>query len=204
MKAVALAAGCGVFAFVLVGVQMGMFSEPVAKEKPAEPPIVEKKPPAPFPDALVPACKGQPVPAAAEINFRERKETYRLAFLKVAGGLHSWQSHLKSDWTADTVENTELVIVLSPQRRSLLNVQHYPNGAPSVYRYKFELEASIVAAKSGRVLAYKKFVSIPRAINHIEAWDLTAIEEPVTFSTVFNWASSQALGGFVEEVGAAR
>lgn len=201
MKAAALAAGCGVFAFVLVGIQMGTFSEPapkiVAQEEPAK---VEKKP-AKFPEALAPACKGQPVPEAADVDVRERKPAYRLALIKVAGGLHSWHTHLKSDWKADTVEATEFVVVLSPQRKTLLSVQHYPNGAPPVSRYKFELEASVVAAKSGRVLCYKKFVSVPRPVNNIEAWELTAIEEPVTFATVFNWAASQAHAGFVQEVG---
>lgn len=195
MKSAALAAGCGTFAFILLGFQMGMFSpaEPRPKDDSPPPPIVDKKPPVPFPEALSPACKGQPVHEAADIDPKAEKTSYRFVFLKAAGGLHSWHDNLKSEWQAETVEETQLVIVLGPQRKTLLSVQHYPNGAPSVSRYKFEMEASLVAAKAGRVLAQKRFVSMPRPVAQVESWELTAIEQPVAFSTVYNWAASQAL-----------
>lgn len=203
MKSAAIAAGCGTFAFVFVWAQMGMFSSPEPKEEAevvAAPVVVveKKKPAAPFPEALSPACKGQAVAEAAALDIKEKKTSYRLAFVKVAGGLHSWHSHLKEDWKAENVEQTELVVVLGPQRKTLLSVQTYANGAPPVSRYKLELEASIVAARSGKVLAYKHFVSMPRPVAQLEAWELTAIEEPVRFGTVFSWVASKTLAGFSE------
>ncbi len=123
--------------------------------------------------------------------------SFRVAIFKTSGHLYQdWQDKLKEQWQADSVENTSLVLVLGPQRKIFVDIIPYPNGAPPISRYKFELEASVVEAKTGRVLANRLFINMPRNIQHIETWDTTALGSPVEFRTVFYWLASGARAGF--------
>ncbi|MBI3410380.1 MAG: hypothetical protein HY040_18740 [Planctomycetes bacterium] len=185
MKAVALVFVGGGLAFVLAGYQTGLFGTGknggstsfFAKE--------QGKQRASFPEDLAPAARAHPVAAAADL--KPDAETHRLVFLKSTGKLHDWQEYVPHEWAAERVEDTELAVVLGPQRRTFLDVFKYPNGAPPISRYKFEVEVSVVEAKTGKVIANRLFINMPRAIKQLEAWELTALGQPVSFQTVYQW-----------------
>src|SRR6476646_9243611 len=65
MKMVAVLAGCGGLVFLVIGYQARL-SQGSSGEHDETPTEQVKPPPAPFPQALTPACQGQPVPQAAE------------------------------------------------------------------------------------------------------------------------------------------
>jgi hypothetical protein len=201
MKTFTIFLGVGAFAFVAMAYQLGFF-EP-ARFADAEMKEGENQPPRtlPFPEALAPVCQGKGVPQAADFDAASSKP-HPLVFLKENGQLHdTWQDYLKPEWSAESVESTELVVVLSPEHKTVLSVQYYPNNAPPVTRYKYELEVHVVVAKTGKVLGRNRFVSIPRRVQKLEAWELTALGQPVSFTTVYNWVAALALSraGEVQE-----
>lgn len=195
MKTVFLFFGCAVAAFIAMGYQLGVF-DPVDEE--AEAAVKKAKQPAPvlsrFPEDLLPAARWQPAPQAAE--FAPGPRPHPLAFFRIDGKLHDWQELLKPGWQAHSVEKTELVVVVGKDRETFLSIQHYPNGAPPVSRFKYELEIAVVAAKSGKLLARQSFTSLPREIRQVESWELTKLGQPVSFGTVFNWVAAKAQAGF--------
>ena len=65
------------------------------------------------------------------------------------------------EWYARKVEETELVIVLGNSRKTEVQVVRYPN-APAVSRIRYDLEASLIEAKTGTVLANQIFANVPR------------------------------------------
>jgi len=149
-----------------------------------------------FPEDLAPAARAQPVPAAAE--FAVANKPHKLAFLKPNGAPHKWQEDAEGyseEWAAISVEETELVVVVSTQKIDMIERVHYQNGPP-IDRNRFELEASIIEAKTGKVLANRTFISMPRKTVNQELYEVTALGSPVRYLTVFNWVASQARTGF--------
>jgi hypothetical protein len=185
-------------AFLVLGYQTGLF-EWEADENETAATAVEQQPSdggSRFPDDLAPACRGGAVPQAAAYD-RKSGRPHRLAFLRDDGTLRAeWQEMLDEEWAAEKVEQTELVVVLSKDQKNLLGVQHYPNGAPPISRYQYDLSIRVVAAKTGQVLARNHFTSTPRNVRQTELWELTEIGQPVSYTTVFNWVKSHALAGF--------
>jgi hypothetical protein len=162
-----------------------------APEAPAEAPHKEAAaPPARFPQDLAPAARGEAVPRAAAFNASS--ETHPCAVLNRNGKLHEWHQRLQPDWQADSVETTELVIVVGTQLKTLLQIQTYPNGAPPVRRYRYDLDVWLVEAKTGKTIASKRFTSIARPIMPRELWELTELGDPVDWSTVSSWVREQA------------
>lgn len=155
------------------------------------------KPRSRFPQDLAPAAQGLPVPQAAGCDGSAKQ--IRMAILRPNGTLHPWHDKLPEEWQAETVEGTHFVLVVGGQHKTHLSTQRYPNGAPPVARYQFELEASVVEAKTGKVLAYRHFLNVPRPVRNLEIWELTTIGEPVAFQTVFNWFASLARAEFPPE-----
>ena len=213
MKTFGVCATIGAVAFLLAAYQAGLFQivsadvadeDPVivAEEKPApeKKPEVKKPPKARFPQDLSPAARAEPVAQAAELDTEAK--FHKTVFLKTTGALHPWQEYLKEEWTAENVEETALVVVLGPQKKTFIEIIHYPNGAPPISRYKYEVEASIIAAKTGKVLANRQFINMPRNIQKIETWDTTALGSPVEFRIVFHWVASVARAGFPVEYNA--
>jgi hypothetical protein len=204
MKTFGLCSVMGALAFVAAGYQAGLFpnapqpdsAEAVSsEEKPPEAKQVKKPVKARFPQDLARAVRGEGVRQAAAYN--PRAKPHRIAILKTSGALfQDWQDKLKEEWQAESVEDTSLIIIIGPQKKIFLERIPYPNGAPPIDRFKYEMEASIVEAKTGRVLANRLFVNVARNIVHIETWDTTALGSPVEFRTVFYWAISGARGGF--------
>jgi hypothetical protein len=200
MKNFGLCAGIGALAFVLAGYQAGIFRDlpqpaPVENAPPVEQVETKKPAKARFPRDLAPAARAEPVPQAAV--YDSSATFHRLAILKTNGELYQdWQDKLKEEWQAETIEDTALVLVLGAQRKIFVEIIPYPNGAPPISRYKFELEASVIEAKTGKVLANRLFVNMPRNIQRIETWNTTALGSPVEFRTVFYWVASGARAGF--------
>lgn len=191
-------------AFLFMGLQTGLFvTHPVDSETEVEgeeaPPtaVVQKKKRAKFPEDLAPAARAKPVAAAAEYRPSDDK-AHKLVCLKVSGGLHPWQEDVVSyseEWAAGNVEETELVLVVAPQVRKTIQKISFVNGPP-VERNQWEVEISVVEAKSGKVLGNRSFVNIPRPIRNLEEYELTALGSPVKYLHVFNWLQNQARAGF--------
>jgi hypothetical protein len=189
--------------FFFMGLQTGAFgpnrgrvNDEEKQEAKAAP--VKKTAPAraKFPEDLAPAARAQPVPAAAA--FAVANKPHKLAFLKPNGAPHKWQQDAEGyseEWAALSVEETELVVIVSPQTKTMIERVSFINGPP-IDRERFELEASVVEAKTGKVLANRMFVNMPRAIGRQEEYEVTALGSPVRYLTVFNWVAGQARAGF--------
>jgi hypothetical protein len=143
-----------------------------------------------FPFELAPAARGEAVAKAAA--FALTAETHPTAILDRSGKLHEWQKYLQPDWLADTIEGTELVVVVSSQTKSWLSVQTYPNGAPPVHRYRYDMDAWLVEARTGKTIISKHFVTIARPVRRVEAWDLTELGDPVGPGEVIEWLREEA------------
>lgn len=198
MKTFAIFVGCAGMAFVAMGYQLGVF-DPIDDDAATgvvdgKAPATATKPPLRFPEDLLPAARWQPVPQAAE--YKPAAGPHPLIFFRTNGSVHDWQEFIDTDWRAGCVEKTELVVVVGNDKETFLSIQYYPNNAPPVSRYKYEVDIAVISARTGRVLAHQPFVSMPRAIRQVEAWELTKIGQPVSFRTVYSWVTANAQTGF--------
>lgn len=212
MKPVVICLIAGGLGFGLMGFQTGLFQEQLPASGltgPASTPAkgastgsvaVPNKNPlgqrAKFPGDLAPAVRQQPVPQAAERNPKSKSN--KMVVLKSTGAVHAWDEMIREDWKAETVEETDIVLVVQPQKKTFVNRIDYP-GAPPIDRYQFDLEVYVVEAKTGTVLAVKHFRQMPRQIRQVEEHDLTIIGSPIPFRTVFAWMAHQARAGWPYE-----
>jgi hypothetical protein len=198
MKTAALCVACALGAFVVMHLQLSSQggSEDEARS-------AAKQPQAPFPDTLRPATRYEPVPQAAA--FKASDDAHPIAILDRVGRLHDWHNRLPLDWIADSVETTELVLIIGPQRKTCIQVQEYPNqpGAPPIRRYRCELDVWLIEAKTGKEIARNRFTTMPRPIAHQEIWDLTEISTPIECATVLDWVRER-VGSYAEELLAAK
>jgi hypothetical protein len=199
MKTVAVWSGISALAFVIIGAQMGVFSKDrrgddaeTVEEQPAKP----ATPGATFPDDLAPAAQAKPVRAAAD--YKPNSDPHPVVFLRLNGTVHPWQETVREDWRADTVATTELAVVLGVPKKVFVDRTDYVGGAPSITRYIFELEVSVIEAKTGRILANRLFRNTPRPVQRREAWEITGIGKAVSQQQVFSWVSRLAKSGFPE------
>jgi hypothetical protein len=188
--------------FFFMGLQSGAFGpnrgrgSDAENQEAKEARLKKAAPRARFPEDLAPAARAQPVPAAAD--FAVANKPHKLAFLKPNGAPHKWQEDAEGyseEWVATSVEETELVVIVSAQTKTPIERVHFQNGPP-IDRDRFELEASIIEAKTGKVLANRTFINMPRKTVNQELYEVTALGSPVRYLTVFNWISSQARAGF--------
>jgi len=204
MKAVLLCSVLAGLSFFGAAWQMGLLSPARPEEKKEEAVAVVPKSAtrARFPEDLAPAARAKPLPQAK--GFAATDKPCKLVFLRVNGTvMEKWQEQLEGrvdDWMATNVEETELVVVLGTQKKSLVERVPYGN-APPVERNRYELEASVVDAKTGKVLANRVFINEPRHMNRIETWELTAVGHAVTWRTVFNWVAAHTSTGFQHAAG---
>ncbi len=96
--------------------------------------------------------------------YKPGSDPHLLAFLRVNGTLHPWQERLREDWKAESVRETELVVVVGTPVKRFINRIDYPGGAPPIDRYVFELEISVIEAKTGKILNNRLFRNMPRPI----------------------------------------
>lgn len=213
MKPVVICLVAGALGFGLMGFQTGLFQEQLpasgltgsptpakgTSTKGSSTAVPNKNPlgqKAKFPADLAPAVRQQPVPQAAERN--PKNKTNKMVILKSTGAVHAWDELIREDWKAETVEETEIVLVVQPQKKTFVNRIDYP-GAPPIDRYQFDLEVYVVEAKTGTVLAVKHFRQQPRQIRRVEEHDLTIIGAPIPYRTVFAWIAQQARAGWPYE-----
>jgi hypothetical protein len=199
MKVVAIGSVLSALAFVAVGLQMGIFRgqrAPVDENSAVEeaPPPPPAKVSAKFPEDLAPAAQARPVPAAAE--YKHGPVPHPLVFLRLSGAVHPWQEYVGDTWSAETVATTELVVVVGQPRKIFVNRIDYAGGAPPITRYIFELEISVIEAKTGKILANRLFRNTPRQIMHREAWETTAIGRAVSIQQVKSWVCNTSMAGF--------
>jgi hypothetical protein len=192
MKIAIVCVVCAIGAFAVMHLHLsgqlgGGDDEPEVEVKPPEKekPVRHK-----FPDALAPAARGEPVPQAAD--FDKSSETHPAVVLDRDGRLHDWYKRLQPGWQSDAVEDTELIIVVGTQRKTMLQLITYPNGAPPVRRYRYDMDAWLVEAKTGKELGKKRFTTIARPIRPVENWDLTELGDPVEWASVSEWVREQA------------
>jgi hypothetical protein len=161
----------------------------------------EQFPPTKFPLDLAPAARGEPAPRAAA--FTQKYDTHPTAVLTVSGRLHEWHSRLQPDWQADSVETTELVLVVAPQKKTLLQIVPYGGGAPPVRRYRHDLDVWLVEARTGQQIASRRFWTEARPCMPQERWELTELGDPVECAPVLEWLREQ-VANYAERAAAAR
>jgi hypothetical protein len=181
-----------VVAFFAVQFQMtgGVLGFRLGDSGPSPPP-----PPPPklrFPEALTVVSRGVGVPESAA--FAKSTEPHPAVVLKPNGTLHKWNERLQQGWQAEAVEETQLVIVLTPQQRTLLQTVTYPNGAPPVKRFQYDMDARVYEARTGKLLGYKHFQTVARPVRPQEIWQLTELGDPVAWHDVNQWI--RRLSGF--------
>jgi hypothetical protein len=164
----------------------------------------EKKAPAKakFPDELAPAARAKAVAKAAP--FKAGSTPHKLVVMTPTGELHSWHESLPDDWQADTVEETELVVVVAKQKRTLLS--HVPRvligtntPAPPMDRVRYDVEVSVVEAKTGIVVDNRVFRNEPRQYRSPEPYATTTIGRTVEWGTIYRWVSQKCKTGFPDE-----
>jgi len=220
MKLYVLCAVSSVFVFLAgLGWQSGIFdgengdADAAAPENPAEPAapapaVAEVKPAAPakpaappkrlrFPQDLAPAAQARKVEGTA--TYTPSLEPHKLAWLKPDGTLHEWHESIPEEWRAYRVHETELVVVVGPQKKIFVDENNFQAGPP-IRRYIFEVTVSVVVPKTGKVVGYKTFRNIPRPIRNSELWATTMIGRTVSWSFVYQWVSSMCRMGFPEEI----
>jgi hypothetical protein len=197
MKTIAIWSGVAAFAFVIVSTQMGLFQPRRDRDESAQ---VEQAVAVPakagtvFPDDLAPAAQARPVPLAAA--YQPGPGIHPLVFLRLNGWLHAWQETLREDWAADSVGATELAVIVGVPRKTFVSAHHYPNKAPTITRYMYELEISVIEAKTGKILANRLFRNVPRPLRYMESWETTLIGRAVTQQQIFGWVSRMSKQGF--------
>lgn len=197
MKTVAMWSGVAAVVFVVTVLQMNSAQKHEAAEETPTATPVEAAPVADrFPEDLAAAARAQPVPAAAEYKFGP--EPHRMVFLRVNGTLHPWHENLREDWKAETVRETELVVVAGTPTKRFVNRIVYGGNAPPIDRYIFELEISVIEAKTGKILHNRLFRNVPRPIQQREAWETTLIGRAVSLQQVFAYVSRLSKTGFPE------
>jgi hypothetical protein len=179
MKTAAACALCAIGAFTMMHLHMtGQVGDGPSDNGPGVPQAV-------FPFDLAPAARGEPVPKAAA--FVRTAESHPTVVLDRSGKLHPWHKHLQPDWLAESVETTEVAVIVTSQKKTHLSVQTYPNGAPPVHRYGYDMDAWLVEARTGKAIASKHFATVARPVRPVEAWDLTELGDPVSWGDVAEW-----------------
>lgn len=197
MKTFALCGVLGGLAFAFMGYQMDLFTpqSPVDEEEVEA--KAEKKTPrkrAVFPDALARNAGTEGVPEAA--GYLAANKIHKVIFLRPNGEVHPWNDKIDEKWAAESVEETELALVIRPQTKVKLETKSFANGPP-IERMQWNLDVFVVDAKSGEVLATRRFQNQPRPVNPVEPYALTMIGAPVSCTTVFNWFASASRNGFL-------
>ena len=118
--------------------------------------------------------------------------------------IHTWHESIPEDWQADTVEETELVVVVAKQKKiQLSRVPRVLIGtntpAPPMDRVRYDVEVSVIEAKTGNILDNRIFRNEPRRYRNPEPYATTTIGSPVHISKVFQWVSEKSKTGFPPE-----
>lgn len=145
-----------------------------------------------FPEELEPIVRGQAIEKANAWKWDTERAPMVAVLLKDTGSLHSWHAKLPVEMRSESVEDTEMILVVGSQRRSLVEIIKYKQrGAPPIRRYRYQVNVWLVEAKTGKIIGFKDFESEPRPVNPTEYWDTTVIGTPVEHREVFQWFTAE-------------
>ena len=80
---------------------------------------------------------------------------HRLVLLTKSGSPHEWNESLPADWLPSSVSETDLVVLVGPERETDLDSSTYRAGSgPSdrVTRYRFEMDVEVREARTGHTV----------------------------------------------------
>jgi WD40 repeat protein len=112
--------------------------------------------PTPTPDlpgilaAMEPVASGKGVPEATAFD-PSRPAPHRFVILSQSGAPHEWNESILPEWLPSSVAETELVVIVGPEREIELDTQSYIGGPP-ITRYRFEADVEVREAHSGNIL----------------------------------------------------
>jgi WD40 repeat protein len=90
--------------------------------------------------------------------------------------LNDWNELLPFNWSPSAISETELVVLIGPEREINLGSQSYTIG-PSITAYRYETDLELREARTGRTLATYTFVgSDPRPFPERAPVDMTRLE----------------------------
>src|SRR5262249_46839339 len=96
-------------------------------------------------------------------RLREGPGNHPLVFFDREGNVHAWQEKVREGWHAETVEEAQLVVTVGKNYRSVLETVYFDHGPPAM-RVRYDLNIQVIAARTGELLAKKRFISLPREI----------------------------------------
>ena len=99
--------------------------------------------------AMKPVASGQGVLEAAAYD-PNRPAPHRFVILSPSGAPHEWNESILPDWLPSSVAETELVVIVGPEREIELDTQSYIGGPP-ITRYRFEADVEVREAHSGNI-----------------------------------------------------
>jgi hypothetical protein len=153
---------------------------------------------APTPDipsiisAMSPVVSGQGLPEAA-LYDPNKPGPHHVVILTTAGLAYSnWNELLPYDWSPSSVDETELVVLIGPERERALQTQQYerPDNATlyDVTAYSPEVDVELREARTGRTLATSTFTgSDPRPFPESLAESITRLEGSVVYTALEDW-----------------
>ena len=103
--------------------------------------------------AMAPVAEGQGVAEAAIYNPDE-PGPHRLVLLETSGSPHAWNDRRLTDWLPSSVSETELVVLIGPEREVALGSARYKWGHEicEITRYRFEMDVEVRKARTGRTM----------------------------------------------------
>jgi WD40 repeat protein len=142
---------------------------------------------------MLPVISGQGVPGAAVYN-PNAPEPHPVALMTTSGApyvekleetslgglsyetLNDWNELLPFDWSPSSISETELVVLIGPEREINLGGQSYSIG-PSITAYRYETDIELREARTGQTLAAYTFQgSDPRPFPEKAPYDMTRLE----------------------------
>lgn len=130
----------------------------------------------PLLQALSPVLSGQGVPQAAEYH-PDQPGPHPVVILSSDGtGGYGWNMNLPSGWSPASVQQTELVAIVSEERKISLGSQAY-NIGPDITAYRFENDLELREARTGDLLSTFTFIgSDPPPFPYQASYITTTIE----------------------------
>jgi WD40 repeat protein len=102
--------------------------------------------------AIFPVVSGTGVPDAAPYN-PDDPGPYRVILLATSGAAYAdWNERLPDDWSPPLMSETELVVLIGPEREIPVDRQSYSTG-PDITAYQFAADIELREARTGRTVA---------------------------------------------------
>ena len=133
--------------------------------------------------ALAPACQQQAVTGAGDYSTSSASPVH-LVLLNETGNVHMWTGKLPAEWRPDNTSDAEVVACATGKpERIKIETCSYILG-PSITRYKESMTVTVIAPKTGVVLAAFAVDDVPRKCMSTEAQKVTELYGSLTFDMV--------------------